>query len=68
MTETIIYPPLDRELRTHIDTSTAAYYLNRSPQTLRIWASYENGPIKPIRINKRLAWPVNDIKNILGIE
>jgi len=30
------------------------------------WAGFENGPLKPIRVNGRLAWSVNDIKKILN--
>ena len=59
--------PLDQETRAVIDTATAAFHLNRKPQTLRIWACLENGPIRPIRINGRLAWSVNEIKVLLKI-
>lgn len=58
---------LENEARSHIPTNLAAYYLNRAPQTLRIWATYENGPLRPIRISSRLAWPVEQIKKILKI-
>lgn len=51
-----------------ISTEQAAFYLNRRPQTLRIWAMKENGLIRPIRINGRLAWPVKEIKKVLGLE
>jgi hypothetical protein len=61
-----IFPPLDRETRSHIPTAPAAFYLLRKPQTLRAYACLENGPIAPIRINGRLAWPVADIIKILS--
>lgn len=57
--------PLDRECRTTLSTSEAAYHLNRAQQTLRLWAMRENGPIQPIRINGRLAWLVADLPRIL---
>lgn len=57
---------LSEEQRTHVDTARAAYYLGRKPQTMRIWASTESGPIRPIRVNGRLAWPVAVIRNLLG--
>lgn len=60
------FPPLDQETRSHVDTSCAAYHLNRKAQTLRTWACHENGLIIPRRINGRLAWAVSDIKNILN--
>jgi hypothetical protein len=33
------YPPLDQETRSHVETECAAFYLNRKPQTMRVWAS-----------------------------
>ena len=49
-----------------VPTDAAAYYLNRKSQTLRAWACFENAPIRPVRINGRLAWSVADIKNLLN--
>lgn len=48
-----------------VPTSTAAKAINRQPQTLRKWACLECGPIRPIRINGRLAWRVADIEALL---
>ncbi|GJL73289.1 MAG: hypothetical protein NMNS01_24880 [Nitrosomonas sp.] len=62
-----IPPPIEQVSRTHIPTDAAAHYLNRKPQTLRAWACLENGPVRPIRINGRLAWPVAEIKKVLGL-
>ncbi len=59
------FSPLERETRSAIPTEAAAYYLNRKPQTLRAWACLENGPIRPIRVHGRLAWPVAEIRRIL---
>ena len=49
-----------------VPTDVAAAALNRRPQTLRKWACLENGPIRPVRINGRLAWRVADIQALLG--
>jgi len=49
-----------------ITTEEAAALLNRKPQTLRVWASRENGPIRPIRINGRLAWKLNEIDLLIA--
>jgi hypothetical protein len=51
-----------------LPTDQAAEAINRAPQTLRKWASLENGPIRPIRINGRLAWKVGDLKALLNGE
>ena len=58
--------PLEDETRAALPTADAAYHLNRAPQTLRMWACYEDGPLRPIRINGRLAWPVGEIRRVLG--
>jgi hypothetical protein len=60
------YHPIDREMRSHVGTDCAAFWLNRKSQTLRSWASTEQGAIRPIRINGRLAWSVSDIKKLLN--
>lgn len=61
------FPPLESVARPTVDTGTAAYYLNRRPQTLRGWACLENGPLRPIRIHGRLAWEVATIRKLLGV-
>lgn len=61
-------PPLEQITKPTLTTEEAAYYTNRKPQTLRAWACLENGPIRPIRINGRLAWPTNVVKKISGVE
>ena len=62
------FPPLEQVTRPTVPTNQAAYFLNRKSQTLRAWACLENGPIRPIRINGRLAWKVSDIKSLLNGE
>jgi hypothetical protein len=59
--------PLDQEVRSGLPTGEAAVHLNRSPQTLRLWACFETGPIRPLRVNGRLAWPVTEIRRVLGV-
>lgn len=51
-----------KEFDEFVNTEEAAAALNRKPQTLRKWACLENGPLRPIRINGRLAWRVKDIE------
>jgi len=58
-------PPLEHETRSALPTAEAAFHLNRSQQTLRVWACRENGPIHPVRINGRLAWPVASLRTVL---
>lgn len=61
------FVPLVIERRTTVDTATAALHLNRQPQTLRGWACLENGPLRPVRLNGRLAWKVEDIRRLLCV-
>lgn len=58
---------LELETRTVVNTERAAYYLNRKSQTLRGWACHEDGPLRPLRINGRLAWPVSDLRKCVGL-
>ena len=51
-----------------LPTNEAAPAINRAPQTLRKWACLESGPIRPVRINGRLAWRVSDLQTLLSGE
>ena len=48
-----------------LTTEEAARALNRRPQTLRRWACLGDGPIRPVRINGRLGWRVEDLRRLL---
>lgn len=55
-----------RHIEAVLPTDEAAAALNRKPQTLRKWACLENGPIRPVRINGRLAWRLSEIQALLS--
>jgi hypothetical protein len=64
------YTPLAQEQRTHVDTGTAAFHMNRQPQTLRVWHCHGHFPIedlRPLVLNGRLAWSVAAIKAAMGV-
>lgn len=65
--KTVQLTPLALETRAALPTREAAAQLNRAQQTLRLWAMREDGPIRPLRIKGRLAWPVADLKRVLGV-
>ncbi|RYH51399.1 MAG: DNA-binding protein [Alcaligenaceae bacterium] len=68
MTSTFVQPPsLQSETRVAVPTAVAAFHLSRAQQTLRIWAMRENGPLRPVRIHGRLAWPTADLRKLLGV-
>ena len=62
------YLPLDRETRAGVETDCAAFHLNRRPQTLRCWAAFETGPLRPLRVHGRLMWPTADLRKLCGVE
>lgn len=64
------FKPLSQVTQPAVDTEAAAHYLNRRPQTLRSWAvdTHREPPIRPLRINGRLAWPVAGLKQLLGVQ
>lgn len=67
-TATPQFPTLESVTRPTVDTAAAAYYLNRKQPTLRGWACLENGPLRPMRVHGRLAWPVAELKRVLGVK
>lgn len=62
-----VFPPLEAETRPAVETAAAAHYLGRSPQTLRWWSCYKNGPIRPVRVYGRLMWSTAEIRRLLGV-
>jgi len=60
--------PANAGLPEVLPTNAAAAAINRAPQTLRKWACLECGPIRPVRINGRLAWKVSDLLKLLSGE
>lgn len=65
--DTVIAAPLNSENRAALTTKETAAHLGRKPQTLRVWAMREDGPIRPVRVHGRLLWPVSEIRKLLGV-
>lgn len=61
------FTPLELETRPTVATNAAAHYLHLAPQTMRIYACKENGPLRPLRINGRLHWETQKIRALLGV-
>jgi len=66
MTPKNTFPPLEEVTSPLLSTASAAYYLNRANQTLREWACFETGPIRPVRINGRLSWKTSDVRALVA--
>ena len=62
----ITLKPLHTEARSVLPTDEAAAHLNRQPQTLRKWAMNGDGPIQPIKVGRRLGWPVAGLRKLVG--
>lgn len=62
-----LFPPLADETRHAVDTACAAWHLGRKPQTMRCWACKDDGPLRPTRVHGRLAWPVAELRRVLGV-
>ena len=54
--------------RLYYSTNETAELLNFRTDTLRAWACFSKGPIKPRKIGNRLAWMASDIRELLGME
>lgn len=62
------YPPLTEVTRPNLTTAECAFYLNRRPQTLRIWAMRDGiQGLRPMRIGGLLAWPLASVKALAGV-
>lgn len=60
------FVPLELETRFAVNTEIAAFHCNRRPQTLRAWSCKENGPLRSLNINGRLAWSISEIRQLFG--
>lgn len=62
------YLPLEQVTRPNLTTAECAFYLNRAPQTLRIWAMRDGiQGLRPMRIGGLLAWPTASVKALAGV-
>jgi len=61
------FPPLESVTRPTVETAAAVFYLNRRPQTLRIYTSRGSGPLRPIRVHGRLHWKTDDLRRLLSV-
>ena len=49
----------------NLTTAQAAQLLHRKPQTLRGWASKDDGPIRPIKTGRVNAWPSDEVIRLM---
>ncbi len=54
--------------RLQYSTKEAAFFLNIREDTMRAWACFGKGDIKPRKVGNRLAWMADDIRRLMGME
>lgn len=59
--------PLEHETRPTVSTEAAAHYLHVTPQRMRLHACLGTGPLVPRRVNGRLHWSTQQIRELLGV-
>lgn len=58
---------VEQKIKSALPTHAASSHLNRANQTLCLCAIRNDGPVKCLRINDRLAWPTDAIPELLGV-
>lgn len=63
------YPPLERVTKPTLSTAEYSYYTGIQPQTARIHACKESGPLRPIRVpgSSLLRWSTAKTKILVGL-
>ena len=61
------YQPLELVTRPVLTTQELCHYANIRPQTAWVWSCRESGPLRPIRIGRRLGWPTAAVKKLCGV-
>jgi hypothetical protein len=63
-----VFPPLEQVTKPNLTTAEAAFYLNRAPQTLRVWSMRDGiEGLRPRRIRGLLAWSTAEVKALAGV-
>ncbi len=61
------FPPLEQVTKPNLTTKELCHYSNIAEQTAWLWACKESGPVRPIRIGRRLNWPTKAVKQLCGV-
>lgn len=65
MAHATTYPPLEQVTKPNLTTAEAAHYMNLRPQTMRLMACRQTGPVRPVRFCSRLHWPTDAVRAIV---
>lgn len=61
------FPPLETVTKPNLTTKEFCFYTNLAEQTAWLYACKESGPVRPIRIGRRLNWPTQAVKQLCGV-
>lgn len=61
------FPPLELVTKPLLVTKELCHYANIAEQTAWAWACKESGPVRPVRIGRRLGWPTKAVKQLCGV-
>ncbi len=61
------FPPLEQVTKPNLTTKEFCFYTNLAEQTAWVYACKESGPVRPIRIGRRLNWPTKAVKELCGV-
>jgi hypothetical protein len=61
------FPPLELVTKPNLTTKEFCFYTNLAEQTAWLYACKESGPVRPIRIGRRLNWPTKAVKELCGV-
>jgi hypothetical protein len=67
MAQAVNFPPLEQVTKPNLTTAEAAFYTGLRPQTLRLHACKQTGPLRPIRFCNRLHWPRAAVAALVGV-
>lgn len=62
-----VFPPLEQVTKPNLTTKEFCFYTNLAEQTAWLYACKESGPVRPIRIGRRLNWPTEAVKKLCGV-
>ena len=62
------FPPLEQQSKPLLTTKEYCYYLNFAEQTAWIHACKQTGPVRPVKVGRKLGWPTAAVKALcLGV-
>ena len=61
------FPPLEQVTKPNLTTKEFCFYANLAEQTAWAYSCKESGPVRPIRIARRLNWPTKAVKALCGV-